>query len=166
MSTIRANAIIDAAGGNTATINGKSPLGTSDLATQAEAQAGTDNTKVMTPLRAAQAIAALAPIPPYLNGSGTPTTLAVSRDVSYQNTSGVPRLIYYFQFQLSSAIQNQYELQFSHNGSTWIGASSVGGSSAGTYGQSAQVQWPVNWFARLATLTTGGTISNFQIRYY
>lgn len=52
MSTIRTNAILDAAGGNTATINGVTPA----LASQAEAQAGTDNTKLMTPLRTAEAI--------------------------------------------------------------------------------------------------------------
>lgn len=51
MSTLRVNGIVDGVGGNTATVNGKLPLGTSDLATQLEAQAGTDNTKVMTPLR-------------------------------------------------------------------------------------------------------------------
>lgn len=52
----------------TVTINGTSGitdadggtvLSSADLATQAEAQAGTDNTKIMTPLRAAQAISAL-----------------------------------------------------------------------------------------------------------
>lgn len=51
MSTIRANAILDAAGGNTATINGITPA----LASQAQAEAGTDNTTLMTPLRVAQA---------------------------------------------------------------------------------------------------------------
>jgi len=54
MSTIRANAITDAAGGNTTTINGITPA----LATQAEAQAGTDNTKLMTPLRVKEATTA------------------------------------------------------------------------------------------------------------
>jgi hypothetical protein len=52
MSTIRANAITDAAGGNTTTINGITPA----LATQAEAQTGTDNTKLMTPLRVTEAV--------------------------------------------------------------------------------------------------------------
>lgn len=52
MSTVRANAIVDNAGGNTATINGITPA----LASQAEAQAGSDNTKLMTPLRSLQAI--------------------------------------------------------------------------------------------------------------
>lgn len=51
MSTIRTNAIVDASGGNTAQINGITPA----LASQAEAQAGTDNTKLMTPLRNLQA---------------------------------------------------------------------------------------------------------------
>lgn len=46
-STVRANTFLDGAGGNTATINGITPA----LASQAEAEAGTDNTKLMTPLR-------------------------------------------------------------------------------------------------------------------
>lgn len=52
MSTIRVNTILDAAGGNAAQINGITPA----LATLAEAEAGTDNAKLMTPLRAAQAV--------------------------------------------------------------------------------------------------------------
>lgn len=55
MSTIRTNAILDAAGGNTATINGITPV----LASQAQAVAGAINTVLMTPLRVAEAIAAL-----------------------------------------------------------------------------------------------------------
>ena len=54
MSTIKANTIIDAAGGNTATINGITPA----LASQAQAEAGTDNTTQMTPLRTSQAVTA------------------------------------------------------------------------------------------------------------
>ena len=54
MSTIKANAIIDAAGGNTATINGITPA----FSSQAQATAGTDNTTQMTPLRTSQAITA------------------------------------------------------------------------------------------------------------
>lgn len=50
MSTVRANIFLDGAGGNTATINGITPA----LASQAEAEAGTDNTKLMTPLRVSQ----------------------------------------------------------------------------------------------------------------
>jgi hypothetical protein len=81
MSTLRVNGIVDGVGGNTATVNGKLPLGTSDLATQLEAQAGTDNTKVMTPLRAAQAIAAL-------GGIAGVNTLNFSSSGTYTPTSG------------------------------------------------------------------------------
>jgi hypothetical protein len=52
MGTIRANIITDASGGNTTVINGVTPA----LATQAEAEAGTDNTKLMTPLRVTEAV--------------------------------------------------------------------------------------------------------------
>jgi hypothetical protein len=58
------------------------------LASQAEAQAGSNNTKAMTPLRTAQAITALAP-----EGIGEGQTWqVVSRTdgVSYQNTTGKP----------------------------------------------------------------------------
>lgn len=53
MSTLRTNAILDSAGGNTATINGITPA----LSSQAQAEAGTDNTTQMTPLRVANSIA-------------------------------------------------------------------------------------------------------------
>jgi hypothetical protein len=50
--TVLLGGILDAAGGNTATINGVTPA----LSSQAQAQAGTENTTQMTPLRVAQAI--------------------------------------------------------------------------------------------------------------
>jgi hypothetical protein len=53
--TALVSAILDAAGGNTATINGVTPA----LSSQAQAQAGTENTTQMTPLRVSQAITAL-----------------------------------------------------------------------------------------------------------
>jgi len=52
MSTIKANAYLDSAGGNTATINGITPA----FSSQAQAIAGTDNTTMMTPLRVSQGI--------------------------------------------------------------------------------------------------------------
>jgi hypothetical protein len=51
MSTVRANTILDSSGGNTATVNGV----TIALSSQAQAEAGTDNTTQMTPLRSLQA---------------------------------------------------------------------------------------------------------------
>ncbi len=50
MSTLKANYILDAAGGNTAQINGITPA----IASQAQAEAGVDNTTLMTPLRVNQ----------------------------------------------------------------------------------------------------------------
>lgn len=96
MSTIRTNNIIDAAGtgspsfpngvrvatvvgaggANDAQINGITPA----LASQVEAQAGTDNAKLMTALRTAQAIAAL--------GSTTANVLAFTVSGTYTPTAG------------------------------------------------------------------------------
>lgn len=73
MSTIRINNIVDAAGGNTATINGITPA----LATNAEAVAGVDNTKLMTPQRVNEAIAALVTTTTVLNATAAATAGAV-----------------------------------------------------------------------------------------
>ncbi len=62
MSTIRANTLVDGAGTGAPNFpNGLEVAGDtlSSIATQAQAEAGTDNTTVMTPLRTAQAITAL-----------------------------------------------------------------------------------------------------------
>lgn len=96
MSTIRANAIIDGAGGNTATINGKTPLGTSDIASSAQAAAGTDNATVITPLRVRDAMNASGSAPVYacrawINFNGVTTvTIRASGNVSsvVRNSAG------------------------------------------------------------------------------
>lgn len=85
-TTVRTNTILDAAGGNTATINGIAPA----LASQAEAEAGTDNTKLMTPLRVEQHM--------LINAVGWGQAWqAPSRVVntSYQNTTGRPIMVNY-----------------------------------------------------------------------
>lgn len=56
--------------------------GTPAIATQAEAQAGTDNTKMMTPLRSAQAIAALAPTPTTAGAVGTYALLSFATNTA------------------------------------------------------------------------------------
>lgn len=73
----KANAYLDAAGGNTATINSVLVA----LASQAQAQAGTDNTTLMTPLRASQAISAL-------GGLGGVNIQAFTASGTYTPTSG------------------------------------------------------------------------------
>ena len=56
MSTLKANYILDAAGGNTAQINGITPA----IPSQIVAITGTDNTTLMTPLRTYQSATAIA----------------------------------------------------------------------------------------------------------
>lgn len=75
----RSNSYKDASGGNTASINGITPV----LATQAQAQAGTDNTTLMTPLRSQQQFEART------FQSGTITNVTASRALAtrYQNTT-------------------------------------------------------------------------------
>ncbi len=91
MSTIRANAIIDSAGGNTATVNGV----TIALSSQAQAEAGTDNTTLMTPLRVRNALNATGTAPTYacrawvnFNGTGT-VAIRASGNVTSITDNGV-----------------------------------------------------------------------------
>lgn len=58
MSTMRVDNILSSGGLNTATINGITPT----LASQAEAEAGTNNTNLMTPLRVTEAITSLSTV--------------------------------------------------------------------------------------------------------
>jgi hypothetical protein len=68
MSTIRADNIVSSGGANTATINGITPA----LASQAQAEAGTDNATLMTPLRVRQARA--------IRGTAVPSTSGTAID--------------------------------------------------------------------------------------
>jgi len=69
----------DASGGNTATINGITPT----LATQAQAQAGTDNSTLMTPLRSQQQFASRT----FQGGSIANVTASRVLGTKYQNTT-------------------------------------------------------------------------------
>lgn len=70
----------------TGTINGV----TMALASQAQAQAGTNNTTLMTPLRTAEAVAALAPASLGVGQTWQVVTGSRSSGTSYQNTTGKP----------------------------------------------------------------------------
>ena len=75
------NAIIDAAGGNTATINGITPV----FASQAEAEAGSNNTTLMTPLRVQQNV----DLTKTTRFGGTVmTSKSRAMSTTYQNTTG------------------------------------------------------------------------------
>lgn len=82
------------------------------LASQAEAEAGTENTKAMTPLRTAQAIAANE----QQVGVGQ-TWQAVTRTsgTTYQNTTGKPIMV-----AGECKWQNENGFQVSSDGSTWL----------------------------------------------
>lgn len=82
LSTGTASGNIPLVGTKSAT---ESLAGLVELATQAEAEAGTDDTVVMTPLKTAQAIAVLA-----LGIGQSWTSVTRSSGVSVQNTSGKP----------------------------------------------------------------------------
>jgi hypothetical protein len=61
-------------------------------ASQAEAEAGTDNTKVMTPLRVAQSIVANAPSPPpALQAS---SSVSINQNTNYLNSLGRPVFVF------------------------------------------------------------------------
>jgi hypothetical protein len=79
MSTLKVDSIIDSEGGNTTSINGVTPA----LASQAEAQTGTDNTKLMTPLRSRESSAA------FMNVSGAAPVYACRAWVNFNGTGAV-----------------------------------------------------------------------------
>ncbi len=89
MSTLKVDNIIDSEGGNTTSINGVTPA----LASQAEAQAGTDNTKLMTPLRAKEAINALTPPPIGVGQTWQNMSASRAPGVVYTNTTGRPIMV-------------------------------------------------------------------------
>ena len=95
MSTIKANAYLDSSGGNTATINGITPA----LASQAQAQAGTNNTTLMTPLRTSDAITALA------NGMTLLGTLTTTSGTT-QTLSGLTLTSYKLLYVFFNAVGN------------------------------------------------------------
>lgn len=119
------------------------------LASQAEAEAGTNNTKTMTPLRTAQAITALAP-----EGVGEGQTWQLpsrSAGTTYQNTTG--RTI-----QIAINFDGDFNngsFQVSSNGSSWITIYTDGGDGGPAGGPSPII--PVNWYYR-ATVS-GATIA-------
>lgn len=68
-------------------------VGTADFASQAEAQAGTSNTKLMTPLRVSEAITSLSPSPIGVGQTWQNMTSSRSPGVAYTNTTGRPIMV-------------------------------------------------------------------------
>jgi hypothetical protein len=105
------------------------PTVAADLASQAEAQAGTDNTKVMTPLRTAQAVAALQGL----------------RNIDVRTSTG--------SFTVPAGVTTLYVFASGGGGGGGAGFTDVGnpttGGTGGTGGQALSV----------LTVTPGGSVS-------
>lgn len=90
------------------------------LASQAEAEAGTNNTKAMTPLRTAQAIAAL--VPGAIGNGQTWQSVTRTSGTTYQNTTGKPIML---AASRSDGGPGTVNYQLSVNGTTWISSSNL-----------------------------------------
>jgi hypothetical protein len=120
--------------------DGGTVLNTNDLATQAQAQAGTNNTTVMTPLRAADAITALTPSPIGVGQTWQDLTASRTYSTSYQNTTGRPISV-----NLSLDAGANRSVQVSVNNSTWITV----GISAGGSKSAISFIVPASWYYRI-----------------
>lgn len=112
------------------------------IASQAEAEAGTDTTKLMTPQRAAQAVNIRA-----VGIGQTWQNVAGSRAVStsYQNTTGRPIIV---NMVLNGGSTRRY-VQVSSDNVTWIDIGSDSGSSTPN-----SFVVPNNWYYRVNGSTT------------
>ena len=150
MSTIRTNNIVDAGGGNTATINGITPA----LASQAEAQAGTDNTKLMTPLRVGEHMSANGAF----SGGYSVTSYTTSQRVlatAYQNTTGRPLMVH---VTARSVANNFSRFQISPDNSTWTELGMTVASTWTSAWNSIHIIVPPGWYYRYTEGTPNGNI--------
>ena len=121
----------------TGAISGASASG-AWIATLAEAQAGTDNTQIMTPLRTAQAISAL--VPASIGNGQTWQSVTGSRaaGTSYQNTTGMPIMVV-----IHGNANGAQNMQVSSDNSTWINVGSFNAAN-----EAASFIVPDNWYYR------------------
>lgn len=150
MSKINVNDITNLAGTGAPNFeNGVSLAGTTiaAVASQAEAEAGTVNTRLMTPLRTKQAIDSLVP---NLGVGQTWQDVSASRNLgtSYQNTTGKPIVVSVGVYGPTSA-GGQPFFQVSSNNSTWINVAWHSDAAV----QQATIVIPNNWYYRTANVT-------------
>lgn len=146
MSTVKANYFLDASGGNTAQINGITPV----LSSQAQAEAGTDNTTLMTPLRSKQAISVNSGVV----GIGTGQTWQVVTRVAgtaYQNTTGKP--IMYSQSAYNAGAASTIEVTTSPDNITYTTVAYAKAGTAEIAGVSTIV--PNTWYYKTSTSSSG-----------
>jgi hypothetical protein len=115
------------------------------LASQAEAEAGTDANKLMTPLRTKQAITAQVASPIGVGQTWQDVSGSRTYSTSYQNTTGRPIMV----AMNTNGSTSRRPIQVSVDNSTWI---SVGRDSDGSSDTSFIV--PSNWYYRINGTTT------------
>jgi hypothetical protein len=94
------------------------------IATQAEAEAGVQATKLMTAQRVAQAIAALVVIQPAIGVGQTWQSVSRSGGVTYQNTTGKPIMV-----AVEDNQGNYSPYQVSTDGVNWVTIGRIGANS-------------------------------------
>lgn len=114
------------------------PTLTPILASQAEAEAGTDANKLMTPLSTAQAITAQVAVPIGVGQTWQDVSGSRAHSTSYQNTTGRPISV------CLTVDGSSRSIQVSVNNSTWI---TVAQSSSSKVSMSFIV--PINWYYRI-----------------
>lgn len=108
------------------------------LASQAEAEAGTDANKLMTPLQTKQAITAQVSVPIGVGQTWQDVSGSRAHSTSYQNTTGRP-------ISVSLTVDgSSRSIQVSVNNFTWI---TVAQSSSSKVSMSFIV--PINWYYRI-----------------
>lgn len=119
--------------------DGGTVLSSADISSQAQAEAGTDNATVMTPLRVDQHTVAtnLGWGQTWQDVTGSRATLT-----SYQNTTGRPISVAIRGVAGGSTVQN---FEASVNNSTWIGVGALHPSTS----SSISAVIPNNWYYRL-----------------
>lgn len=112
------------------------PTISANLATQAEAEAGVDNTKLMTPLRTNQAIVDYA-----ASGTVTAVTGGRTHSTNYQNTSGRAFLL-----NLTTSGAGAVYVQISSNASTWVNYAIA---TSGGLVHNSSIAIPAGWYWRI-----------------
>jgi len=129
------------------------PTGQRALSSQAQAEAGTDNTTVMTPLRAAQAIAALTPANTVLLGTLTTTS------GSTQTLSGLVLTDYKFLFMTFNGVSMSTSTYFRVGGVSGPFSVNIATSSSISGHCNIDLQ---NGVGSLSTDDNSGTIGKFN----
>lgn len=128
-------------------------VGTADFASQIQAETGTDNTTLMTPLRVDQAVAAQAGV------SKVWQSVTRNVDTDYQNTTGYP-LDVLAKFYASSGVTGYIDM----GPTTGSYVEYVGQSVTGLFFNTVSFTVPPGWYYRWRRQSTALTVSLWSER--